>query len=376
MLKLPKIAGIVSEYNPFHNGHRYHIEKTREITGCDAVLTVMSGNFAQRGEPCICDKYKRAKMALMGGIDLVIELPAVYAVSSAEIFAKGAVEILENAGCDFLSFGAENDDLKKLCEIAGILKSDELNTLVIEKLKDGKSYPRALSEAMGENGFSDILESPNNILAVEYIKAIKNMTPVAVKRKGSMHDQTGSASDIRERKSNNVSYKDLVPDFSYSLLKETKIPDKKIFESLILYKLRTMTKEELKNTPDVSEGLENRIKKAVLKCTSFDELCEEIKTKRYTMARISRILTNALLHIKKDDIKKPPEYLRILGMNETGMSILSEIKKTSEIPIIIKTADAKMCDMLKTDILASDIYSVLTNTTASSDFLNSPIVIK
>ena len=373
---MPKTAGIVAEYNPFHNGHRRHIEKTRELTGCDAVLAVMSGNFAQRGEPCICDKYQRTKMALMGGVDLVLELPAVYAVSSAEVFAKGAVEILEETGCDFLSFGAENDDLKRLCEIAGFLKSDRLNIIVNEKLKCGKSYPRAVSEAMSENGYFEFYKSPNNILAVEYIKALNKMTPIAVKREGSMHDGKGSASDVREKMRLNAPYKDLVPGFCLPVLSGAKIPDKEIFESLILYRLRTMTEEELKNTPDVGEGLENRIKKAAKKCTSFSGLCEEIKTKRYTMARIRRILTNALLHIKKDDIKKPPEYIRVLGMNEKGMSVLSEIKKTSRLPIITKTADAKMCDMLKTDILASDIYSLLTKTPASSDFLTSPVILK
>lgn len=371
-----KTAGIVAEYNPFHNGHLYHIEKTKEITGCDVVLAVMSGNFAQRGEPCICDKYKRAKMALMGGADLVLELPTLYSVSSAEIFAQGAVKILEEAGCEFISFGTESDDLKKLCEIADILKSEKLNLIVNEKIKDGKSYPRAISEAISEYGYSELLGNPNNILAVEYIKAIKKATPIAIKREGSMHDKKGSASDIREKIKSESSYKDLVPDFCLPILSDAKMPDRKIFENLVLYRLRTMTEEELKNTPDVSEGLENRIKKASLKCTSFDSLCEEIKTKRYTMARIRRILINALLHIKKDDIKKPPEYLRVLGMNKTGMSALSEIKKTSQIPIITKTADAKISDMLKTDILASDIYSVLTNSPASSDFLNSPIVLK
>ncbi len=368
-----KTTGIIAEYNPFHNGHKYHIEKARELCGADAVVVVMSGNFTQRGEPAAIDKFARARAALSGGADLVVELPVVFACQSAQRFAAGGVALLEAIGCDFLSFGAETDDVKSLQKAADFFnKNDTVFTQKLtDLLKEGVSYPRAVSEASGV----DILDTPNNTLAIEYLKANRTMTPVAIKRHGSLHDQIGSALDIRAKIYSGEAYDHLVPNTTAEVLCTSPIADLKAFENLVLYKLRTSAKGTIASAPDVTEGLENRIYDAVLKSSSLEELYNNIKTKRYTLARIRRILTNIVLGITKDDVNLPPQYIRVLGMNEKGREILAKARKESSLPLITKTADAKMCRMLECDILASDVYSVITHTPASKDFKQTPIII-
>ncbi len=368
-----KTAGIIAEYNPFHNGHKYHIEETRKITGAEGIITVMSGHFVQRGEYAICDKWSRAKMAISGGADLVVELPATYSCQSAEYFTKGAVSILESLKCDFLSFGTEADDTEEIIKIAEFLKNpdNDFKKLLEENLQKGESYPRALANALG----NDAVNTPNNVLAIEYIKQIKNMKPVGVKRKGSLHDGKGSASDIREKISNNENANNLMPESSVEILENSYKADRETYEKLVLYKLRTMTAEQLQNVPDVTEGLENRILQMCHKATNLDELCDMIKTKRYTMARIRRILNNALLGITKEDITKAPKYIRVLGMNKKGMEILSALRDITDIPIITKVADAPKSTMLDIDINASNIYSLLTNNPSMADFKTSPVIL-
>ncbi len=369
-----KTAGIIAEYNPFHNGHKYHIEQTRKITDADCIITVISGSFVQRGEYALCDKWARANMALSGGADLVVELPCVYSCQSAEYFAKGAVSILESLKCDYLSFGTEADNIEEIEKTAYLLKNPD--SKLVKKLetglKDGVSYPKALSDALDNN----TIDTPNNVLGIEYIKHIKKMKPVAVKRKGSQHDGSGSASDIREKILSCKNIDNLIPKTSAEILKNAKFADKKVFDNLILYKLRTMSAEQLKNVPYVSEGLENRILEKCHQCTNLDDLQNSIKTKRYTMARIRRILTNALLDITKEDITKPPQYIRILGMNTTGKQILADLRENTEIPIISKVADAPRCTMLDKDINATNIYSILTNSPSMMDYKTSPVIIK
>lgn len=368
-----KTAGIIAEYNPFHNGHKYHIEKTKKITGADGVIVAMSGNFVQRGECAICDKWSRTKMALMGGADLVVELPIVYSCQSAEYFAKGAVSILESLKCDYLSFGTETDNTDEIIKIAEFLKNpdEHFKKKLEENLQNGLSYPKALSDALG----NDAVNTPNNVLAIEYIKQIKNMKPVGVKRNGSLHDGKGSASDIRKKISNNENADSLMPESSVEILKNSHRANRDIFEKLVLYKLRTMTAEQLQKVPDVTEGLENRILQMCHKATTLDELCNLIKTKRYTMARIRRILNNVLLDITKEDIIKKPEYIRVLGMNKKGMEILSQLRGKTNIPIIIKTADAPRSKILDIDINASNIYSLLTDKPSMADYTTSPVIL-
>lgn len=368
-----KTAGIIAEYNPFHNGHEYHIQKTREKSGADGIIAVMSGNFVQRGDAALCDKYSRAKAAVLGGADLVAELPCFFACQSAEFFAKGGVEILEAMKCDYISFGTETDDISELIKLADTIKSSgpDFGKRLSEELKSGVSFPKAMANVIG----SDLLNTPNNVLAVEYLKAVKSMTPLCVKRYGSQHDGEGSASFIRQRISEGKSIEKFVPRSTYKILESSDFADRKILESLILYKLHTVTEEELKKVPDVTEGLEHRIIDCAKKCTSLEQLCGMIKTKRYTMARIRRIMINALLGITAEDLKQPPQYIRVLGMNDTGKKILADLRGKTDIPIITKTADAEKCRMLETDIAASNIYSVLTGQPAMSDYKKSPVII-
>ena len=368
-----KIAGIIAEYNPFHNGHKYHIEKTREITGADGIVAVMSGNFVQRGDAAICDKFARAEMTLHGGADLVVELPCVFACSSAEIFARGGVGLLESLGCDCISFGIEDENIDELKKVALYLKNSDENfkNRLNSVMKTGKSYPRALAEVLG----TDVIDTPNNVLAIEYLKALETMEPFGIKRSGSMHDGEGSASDIRRKIQLGEDANHLMPDYSKNILKSAHRADKRVLESLALYKLRTIGEEELENVPDVTEGLENRIIDAAKKAESLEELCELIKTKRYTMARIRRIIINSLIGIKKEDVLQKPQYIRVLGMNKRGMKILSDLRDKTDIPIITKTADAKSCRMLELDIVASDVYSVLCGERGGRDFLTPPIIL-
>ena len=366
-------AGIIAEYNPFHNGHKYQIEKTREITNAEGIIVAMSGNFVQRGDIAICDKWSRAKMALLNGADLVVELPCVYACQSAEYFAKGAVSILESLKCNFLSFGTEAENIDAILKIAEFMKNpdDNFKKELEKNLNDGLSYPKALADALDK----DAINTPNNVLAIEYIKHIKNMKPVAIKRKGSLHDGLGSASDIRNKISNSENISQLMPDSAKEIIENTITANRNAYENLLLYNLRTTTAEELKNTPYVSEGLENRILQAVHKYTNIEDICSSIKTKRYTMARIRRIMTNSLLGITKDDITKEPEYVRVLGMNKKGMEILSNLRDKTNIPVITKVADAPKSKMLDIDINATNIYSILTDKPSMLDLTTSPVIV-
>lgn len=368
-----KTAGIIAEYNPFHNGHKYHIEKTRKLTGADGVIVVMSGNFVQRGEYAICDKWSRAKMAICGGADLVIELPVIYSCQSAEFFAKGAVSILENLNCNYLSFGTEADDTEEIIKIAEFLKNpdDNFKKTLEESLQKGESYPKALSKALG----NDAINTPNNVLAIEYIKYLEKMKPFGITRKGSMHDGKGSASDIRAKISANESAQSLMPQSALDIFEKSNRANREIYEKLVLYKLRTITADELKAVPDVTEGLENRIMQMCHKATTLDELLELIKTKRYTMARIRRILNNALLGITKDHITKAPEYVRVLGMNKKGMEILASLRDNTDIPIITKVADAPKSKMLDVDTNATNIYSLLADKPSMTDYTTTPVIL-
>ena len=368
-----KTAGIIAEYNPFHNGHKYHIEETRKLTDAEGIIVVMSGSFVQRGEYAICDKWSRAKMAICESADLVVELPASYSCQSAEYFAKGAVSILETLNCDYLSFGTEADDTEEIIKIAQFLKNpdDKFKKALEESLQNGESYPKALAKALGK----DEINTPNNVLAIEYIKQVKSMIPVGVKRIGSLHDGKGSASDIRSKISNNENAESLMPETSVEILEKSYRANRQVYEKLVFYKLRTMTADELKNVPDVNEGLENRIIQMCHKATTLEELLDLIKTKRYTMARIRRILNNALLGITKDDITKAPEYIRVLGMNKRGMQILSDLRDNTDIPIITKVADAPKSVMLDIDINATNIYSLLADNPSMADFKTSPVIL-
>lgn len=386
---------IICEYNPFHNGHKFQIESQKKLLNAGGVIAIMSGNFVQRGAPAICDKWHRAKMALLAGADLVLELPTVFATQSAERFAKGAVGLADGLGVvDYLSFGCECDNIESLNRAACIIEKTETKEKITELLKEGMSYPSARMIACGDEFFS-VLSKPNNILAIEYIKALKELKstirPVPLLREGCEHDADkpygdfASAGYIRKCITEGRDYSGFVPDECVKILKEADIfKDKKKLDAIITYLLRTKSPEELSDIADMTEGIQYRFKEAGSRFSTIEEIADFVKTKRYTKTRIDRLIINILLSIKKDDITKNPGYIRVLGFNEHGEKILSQIKKKSVFPIITKTADASLPEeamkMLEKDIYATDIYSMLCmekeNGKSGLDYIKSPIIIK
>ena len=387
------VLGIIAEYNPFHNGHLYHLLKSKEITKDDYVVAVMGGNFTQRGESSLVDKWTKAEMALAGGVDLVIELPTLYSVSSAENFADGAIKILNSLKVvDHLSFGSECSELNKLNIMANVLYEEpkEFKGFLAEELAKGVSFPKAREKAvmayLKDVSFENILSEPNNILGIEYLKSLKKhrskIKPVLVPRKDAGHlnlDYTGtisSASAIRNmiKTGHTRNLKDALTPSSYTILKEEIqqghfIRDFSEFEKIIFYHLRTMDTENIKKLADVSEGLENALKKAALSYNTIEELVAMVSSKRYTNTRIQRILLYVLLHItqKEMDIsKKIMPYVRVLGFTDKGKQILSKIKvKNPDLKIV--TSVKKFLDedsnknlqmLMDKDIFATNVYTL------------------
>ena len=354
---MSEVLGIIGEYNPFHNGHLYHIAKSKEETGAQYVVCVISGNFVQRGDTSIINKWAKAKMALEGGADLVIELPTIYSISSAENFAEGAIKILNSLKIvDTISFGMEANDVSILNNIANVLYAEpkEYTTMLAHELQKGNSFPKARENALlmylnDIKKYANVLSGSNNILGIEYLKALKrtksNITPVGIKREKVLYkdqymvDEFASATAIRRmlmtRQFDDV--RKSIPKTSYKILGEELkqghyVLDLFKFEKEILYQLRKMTVEEIKKLPDVSEGLENLIKNAADSCNSLNELINIVKSKRFTQTRIMRILLYALLEIDKKQMetsRKIIPYTRVLGMNEKGKQLISEITKAN-----------------------------------------------
>ncbi|MBQ3919521.1 MAG: nucleotidyltransferase family protein [Oscillospiraceae bacterium] len=340
--KKMKTYGIICEYNPFHNGHIYQIEKTKELTGADHIVAIMSGNFVQRGEPAIVDKFARAQIAVRNGVDLVIELPVQYSLASAEMFARSGLMMLGALRCvEGISFGAETDDLDALKKCADAVI--ELST--VENLRplmeQGMPYPAAIQQLVALKygpALSDILNTPNNILAVEYLKAIKllnledQIKPCVIKREGADHDSDvpsgniASGEHIRRLIDDGEDFSPFVPEDTFKCINEYDDHDLlcwfENYERVILYRLRTMSPQEMFNAPDVDQGLANRMFQASRSCNSLEDLLEKIKTRAYTMARIKRIIFNMLSGIRKDDLKVPPVYGRILALNDRGTDVL------------------------------------------------------
>ena len=405
---MSKVLGIIAEYNPFHNGHLYHLENSKKLTGCDYTIAIMSGNFTQRGSTSIIDKWTKTKIALSNGIDLVIELPVLYSISSAENFADGAIKILNSLGVvDYLSFGAEASDLNILNDIASVLvdEPDEYKNILSHELKKGVSFPKARENAL-LNFFNDTskykstLSSPNNILGIEYLKALKKynsaIKPICVKRFEAEYNNTNFSNNIASATAirNLIKNKDfdviknLVSDVTYSILMENVknnhiVEDLDIFEKEIIYVLRKMSIEEIANLPDVSEGLEFAIKNVANSCNSIVELLNLIKSKRYTQTRIQRILLYALLGITKKDMeisKNAIPYARVLGFNENGKKLVSEISKnnpnlkiiTSVKKFVDNNTDENLKVILDKDIFASNVYTLgfQNNSLGNLDFKN------
>ncbi len=371
-------AGIIAEYNPFHSGHKYQIEKTKEKTGLP-IIAVMSGNFVQRGECALFDKSMRARAALTNGADIIFELPLPWALSSAEKFASGAVYLLNSTGtCEFLSFGSESGDIENITTASDALLNID-NDIIKKYLSDGYSYPAARQKALGEfagDEISSVLSSPNDLLGVEYIKSIiKNgypLTPIAIKRSGAYHDSHGTdgktacASAVRNMIDSSLDYSAFVPENVYETYRRSNTAGMKELEKCILSHLRRKTASDFLSYPDVSEGLEYRIYEAVRNSVSLDSLYSQIKTKRYTHSRIRRIIMCAFLEIDKSYTLAPPPYLRVLGFTDAGRSVLRQMKKTAQIPVIMRHSDINALDsdakkLYELECKATDLFSLAFN---------------
>ena len=392
-----KIVGLIAEYNPFHNGHQYHIEKAKKLTGADAVIVVMSGNFVQRGAPAIMPKHLRTQMALYVGASLVLELPICYATGTAEQFAYGAVSILNNLGCvDAICFGSECGDIAALNELAEILcnEPDEYKETLQEHLRNGLSFPLARQKAIEEiypsQDFSDILEKPNNILGIEYLKALyrlnSNIKPYTIQRVSSQYhdvdlqEQFSSATALRQTILNGdfTNLKRQVPSDCTTLLEahyQTRYPIYiNDFSLLLKYRLLNETKTSLNEYADVSEDLANRICNQLNNFVSFEQFCELLKTKEITYSRISRALLHVLLGIKKTDYTDI-QYARVLGFRKDDSDVLTEIKNLATIPLLTKlTATKELSDsavqMLEQDIYTSNLYESIVTDKFKTSFIN------
>ena len=408
------VIGVVAEYNPFHNGHYYHLQATKEITGAEYCVAVISGNFTQRGDTSIVNKWAKAYMAICGGADLVIELPTVYSISSAENFASGAVKILDNLKVvNAISFGAEANDLATLNNIANVLYEEPkaYTNILSHELKKGISYPAARENALmmylnDIKRYANTLSSPNNILAIEYLKALKiqksKLEPIMIKRKkvyyndNKIVDDFASATAIRKllQDGEYANLRKVIPRSSYTIIGQESRKGGMVlslakYEKEIIYALRKMTVEEIADLPDVSEGLQFAIKNAANEANNLKDLISNIKSKRYTQTRIQRILLYALLGIDKklmENSRKVVPYVRVLGFTQKGKSLLSEISRRNPKLNIITSLKKYMnqnqnknkvlAEMLEKDIFATDVYTLgyIGDSKANLDFTNNMII--
>lgn len=397
------ITGIITEYNPFHNGHLYHLSTAKKVTNCDAIVCIMSGNFVQRGEPAIIDKWKRAEMALLNGVDLIIELPTFYAVSSAEFFAKGAINILDRLGVvNNIFFGSECGDIDLLYKIARILTNEpkDLKLKIKENLKSGITYAKAREKALidilNEDSLNEVLSNSNNILGIEYIKAIikcnSNINPLTMKREGSKYNDKklstifSSATSIRENIKNGFNLNSLepyMPSPSLEILKSLANNNYPfIFEEnmyrYIKYRLLTNC-INFNNLFEVKEGIDNKFIKEIYNSSSYEDLILKAKSKRYTYTKISRLLCQLFFSLDNYNFNELLQddnlYARVLGFNDKGRQILKEMKKKSTIPIITKVPKNIDNKLLQLDIQCTKAYSILNHkVNPLSDYLLSPII--
>lgn len=361
-----RVAGIVAEYNPFHNGHAIHIDRTRDPnSGCEAthVVAVMSGSFVQRGEPAILTKFDRAKAALAGGVDLIIELPVPWCLSSAEGFALGAISLLTSLGCvDVLSFGSEVGNIEPLKKAVTLMQTPRFASLLKYQLGLGISFAEAQQKALAEIAgatAASVLETPNNTLGIEYLKALQtcdsSMELFTVQRKGSLHDSmtpignTASASYLRTLLSSDrlLNALPFMPSGCAAVVSaaadDGRMPaTATALDRAVLSQLRRLSADDLKELPMMSEGLENRMYAAIRKATSLAELEESMKTKRYPLTRIRRLIWSAFLGVTKDYTEKQPSYIRVLATNERGKEILSAANPT--VPLLYRASQVANLD--------------------------------
>lgn len=373
-----KVVGIVAEYNPFHNGHLYQINKIREKYKDATIVVVCSSSFTQRGDTSILNKFDKAKVALNNGVNLVVELPYVYSTQSSDIFASAAIKILNYLKVDTICFGTERENIDDIKECANTqLNNPDYDKLVKELLDLGINYPTALNKALKKLINIEITE-PNDLLALSYIKEIiknqYNIEIFSIKRTNDFHDIESnemivSASNIRNKLINNIDIKDKVPSDVYEILKNIKF-NNKYFEFL---KYKINSESDLEKYLDVDEGLSTRIRNSIDKSNSLEELIQNIKTKRYTYNKISRMLNHILCSFTKDerDMTKDIEYIRILGFDEIGQKHLNSIKDNIDIKILNKFDTSYKA--LEIEKRVSSIYSMIISDIMDREIKNIPV---
>ena len=416
-----QVAGIIAEYNPFHNGHQYHIEQTKsQLAGCDGIIAVMSGNFTQRGEPAIFDKWTRTKAALHGGADLVLELPTAFATRSAGYFARGGVLTLAATGVvSHLSCGVEDtanaDTASQLMHIADLLANEppQYQSLIQTFTHQGMAYPAARQKALQQMQIpgAQLLDTPNNILALEYLQTIQqehlSITPMLIPRRGNYHADSvpnangNAAKEYEQQFASATAIRKLI--LAEDSLWQTQMPEAsaqtlaqhiadgytpmeaEAFAQYLLFLLRRSTPEDWSNIVEMIEGLENRIYEMAHRqeIQTIAELCMAVKSKRYTYTRIMRTLLYILLHFTEQYSAQEPAYLRVLGFNDTGQKMLKEMKKKASLPILIRPArqrnelTAKGQQLLELDIRATNLYDTAYHNPAlrqiNADLLRTPI---
>ncbi len=399
-----KIAGIVAEYNPFHTGHAYQIACTRAQLGEDcAIAAVMSGHWVQGGRPAIADKWTRTKLALLGGADLVLELPTVWAVSSAETFARGAVDLLAlTQVVDNLSFGSECGDIGKLCQVACCLNTPRYQELVRsyaqQQIPFAAARQRAVAELLGPE-WAALLDTPNNNLGIEYLRNLERdgwaMGAVTVRREGAPHDSLlrgterprfCSATQLRAylEREDWAALEPYLPEGGLEVLRDgwTGFPSLKRAERSVLARLRTMTAEDWAVIPDsgAGEGMPPRLERAGQQCRSLEEFIALAKPKHWTQARMRRLLVWSWLGLTQEDRPDRPPYLRVLGFNSRGQAALKEMKERAHLPILTKPAHARSLDgpgrrLFDLEARCTDLYDLCLEAvpTPGREWTTSPV---
>lgn len=375
------VIGIIAEYNPFHLGHLYQINKIKEMHKDSIIIAIVSSSFTQRGDVSILNKWDKARIALDNGIDLVIELPYFYAGQSSDIFAKGAVTILNYLGIDTLVFGMESDDINNLKLMADIQLNDKnYNNIVKEYLSNGYNYPTALSKAIKDILNLDIY-LPNDLLALSYIKQVKlinnNINVIGIKRTNDYHSKEitsniVNASLIREQFKNNLDISNYIPSYDTNKLYNVSVNN---FYPLLKYQILNNI-NNLDKFLTVDEGIDNRIKKYIKNSNNWNELVNNIKTKRYTYNKINRMLMHILFNLTKDESKNIViDYVRVLGFNSKGRSYLNKIKKNKDINIVTNYKDgiSKLFDL---ENRVNNIYAIIVdNKLIYEEYSHNPIII-
>ena len=378
-------VGIIAEFNPFHNGHKFILETAKSITN-ERIVAIMSGAFVQRGGTAVTDKLTRARMALSNGADLVIELPVTFSHNTAQKFAMGAVGTLKATGIiDTLAFGSESGDISSTQKAADILSDEpaEVSEKIKELMSDGISYPVARQTAYEGYFNTDILSDPNDILAVEYLRACNilgaDFKPLAIKRTGTGHDSDtvtksiASATEIRRRVSTGENFSDFMPS------SEFEVYDSRQLDTAVISNLRLISPETLSNISEIAEGIENKFIAASRDVCNVEDLCMAVKSKRYTLSRIRRIAYSSLIGLTKDIADLSPSYIRVLGANDNGRALLREMKDKATLPVITKPADYAGDEIFNINSRAEDIFALCAKNKklrrAGNDLRMTPIII-